>query len=81
MEKRQRQSKTITKIQTISNKRKDINANRVLLLGQVTEKKVNAYPLYFLITLLVNTFCTHFILSDTQANPTQNQKSHLFATA
>ena len=31
-------------IQTISTKRTDFQADRVLLLGQVTEKKEKAYP-------------------------------------
>lgn len=39
-------------IQTISTKRTDFQADRVLLLGQVTEKKEKAHPSHFLKFLL-----------------------------
>ncbi|MFN4880768.1 MAG: hypothetical protein ACK5IO_01845, partial [Bacteroidota bacterium] len=46
-------------IQTISSKRTDFQADRVLLLGQVTEKKEKANPSHFLKFLLVSrTNCT-----------------------
>ena len=54
-------------IQTISTKRTDLQADRVLLLGQVTEKKVKADPSHFLKFLLANPHCTHLVLPDTQA--------------
>lgn len=41
-------------IQTISTKRTDFQTERVLLLGQVTEKKEKAYPSHFLKFLLPN---------------------------
>lgn len=41
-------------IQTISTKRKDKQADRVLLLRQVTEKKKKAHPSHFLKFLLAN---------------------------
>jgi hypothetical protein len=41
-------------IQTISTKRTDKQADRVLLLGQVTEKKEKADPSHFLKFLLAN---------------------------
>lgn len=41
-------------IQTISTKRTDKQADRVLLLGQVTEKKEKANPSHFLKFLLVS---------------------------
>jgi hypothetical protein len=41
-------------IQTISTKRTDFQADRVLLLGQVTEKKEKAHPSHFLKFLLAS---------------------------
>jgi hypothetical protein len=41
-------------IQTISTKRTDFQADRVLLLGQVTEKKEKADPSHFLKFLFAN---------------------------
>ena len=41
-------------IQTISTKRKDFQADRVLLLGQVTKKKEKAHPSHFLKFLLAS---------------------------
>jgi len=41
-------------IQTISTKRTDKQADRVLLLGQVTEKKEKAHPSHFLKFLLAS---------------------------
>ena len=41
-------------IQTISTKRTDFQADRVLLLGQVTEKQVKADPSHFLKFLLAS---------------------------
>ena len=66
-------------IQTISTKRTDLQADRVLLLGQVTEKKEKADPSHFLNFLLANPHCTHLVLPDTQANASQNQKSAIFS--
>ena len=65
-------------IKTISTKRTDLQADRVLLLGQVTEKKEKADPSHFLKFLLANPHCTHLVLPDTQANASQNQKSAIF---
>lgn len=65
-------------IKTISTKRTDLPADRVLLLGQVTEKKEKADPSHFLKFLLANPHCTHLVLPDTQANASQNQKSAIF---
>jgi hypothetical protein len=46
-------------IQTISTKRTDLQTDRVLLFGQVTEKKEKANPSHFLKFLLVSrTNCT-----------------------
>ena len=66
-------------IQTILTKRTDFQADRVLLLGQVTEKKGKANPSHFLKFLLANPHCTHLVLPHPQANPSQNQKSAIFA--
>lgn len=41
-------------IQTISTKRTDFQADRVLLLGQVTEKEEKAHPSHFLKFLLAS---------------------------
>ena len=67
-------------IQTISTKRTDFQTDRVLLLGQVTEGKEKAAPSRFLKFLLANPHCTHLVLPETQTNPSQNQKSAIFAT-
>jgi len=66
-------------IQTISPKRTDFQTDRVLLLGQVTEKKEKVHPSHFLKFLLAIPHCTHLVLPDTQADPSQNQKSAIFA--
>ncbi len=66
-------------IQTISTKRTDFQTDRVLLLGQVTEKNEKAYPSNFLKFLLANPHCTHLDLPHPQANASQNQKSAIFA--
>lgn len=62
MLKRRRHSKTMTKngldIQTISTKRTDKQADRVLLFGQLTEEKENANPSHFLKFLCQPTFGT-----------------------
>lgn len=66
-------------IQTISAKRTDIQADCVLLLGQVTEKKEKADPSHFLKFLFAYPHCTHLVLSDTKAKASQNQKSAIFS--
>lgn len=65
-------------IQTISTKRTDFQADRVLLLGQVTKKKEKAQPSRFLKFLLANTHCTHLDLPRPKANASQIQKSAIF---
>ena len=67
-------------IQTILTKRTDFQTDRVLLLGQETEKKEKTHPSHFLKFLLANPHCTHLVLPQTQANASQNQKSAIFAT-
>jgi hypothetical protein len=66
-------------IQTISTKRTDFQTDRVLLLGQVTEKKEKADPSHFLKFLLALPQVAHLALPHPQSNTSQNQKSHLFA--
>ena len=66
-------------IQTIFTKQTDFQTDRVLLLGQVAEKKEKANPSHFLKFLLTNPHCTHLVLPQTQANASQNQKSAIFA--
>jgi len=63
-------------IQTISTKRTDKQADRVLLLGQVTEKKEKANPSHFLKFLLFSSTLAHLVLPQ-RTKPTlqQNQKS------
>lgn len=69
-------------IQTISTKRTDKQADRVLLFGQVTEKKEKADPSHFLKFLLAIRTNGTFGFSPTQnANASQNQKSRFFANA
>jgi len=48
-------------------------------LGQVTEKKEKANPSHFLKFLLANPHCTHLVLPHPQDDPSQNQKSAIFA--
>lgn len=66
-------------IQTISIKRTDIQADRVLPFVLVTEKKEKAHASHFLKFRLAYPHCTHLVLPDTQADPSQNQKSAIFA--
>ncbi len=61
-------------IQTISTNQTDFQTDRVLLLGQLTEKKVKAHPWHFLKYLLASrtdgTFgFTQTAQSETQAKP------------
>jgi hypothetical protein len=66
-------------IRTISTKRTDKQTDRVLLLGQVTENKEKANPSHFLKFLLANPHRTHLVLPHPQDDPSQNQKSAIFA--
>lgn len=68
-------------IQTISTKRTDFQTDLVLQFGQETEKNEKAYPSHFLKFLFANPHCTHLVLPYTQADPSQNQKSAIFANA
>jgi len=68
-------------IQTISTKRTDFLADRVLLFGQVTEKKEKTHPSHFLKFLSADPHCTHLVLSDTPTSASQNQKSAIFTNA
>ncbi|SEG21576.1 hypothetical protein SAMN05421847_1765 [Halpernia humi] len=68
-------------IQTISIKRTVIQADRVLPFVLVTEKKEKADPSHFLKFLFADPHCTHLVLPYTQADPSQNQKSAIFANA
>ena len=69
-------------IQTISTKRTDFKADRVLLLGQLTEKKEKANPSHFLKFLFASRTNGTFGFAQThEANASQNQKSHFFAIA
>jgi hypothetical protein len=55
-------------IQTISTKRTDLQTDRVLLFGQVTEKKEKSNPSHFLKFLFAALHCTQLVLPKTQAN-------------
>lgn len=68
-------------IQTISIKRTDFQADRVLPFGQVTEGKVKADPLHFLKFILANPHCPHLALPLPQTNTSQSQKSTIFSNA
>ena len=68
-------------IQTISTKRTDFQTDRVLLFGQVTDKKEKAHPSHFLKFLLANRTNGTFGFAPThQANASQNQKSRFLPT-
>ncbi len=63
-------------IQTISTKRTDNQTDRVLLFGQVTEKKEKANPSHFLKFLLASRTLAHLVLPHRRKpNLQQNQKS------
>jgi hypothetical protein len=64
-------------IQTITTKRTDFQTDRVLLLGQMTEKN-KAHPSHFLKFPLAIPHCTHLVLPDTLGDPSQNQKSAIY---
>lgn len=68
-------------IQTIFTKQTDFQTDRVLLLGQVTEKKEKANPSHFLKFLLANPHRTHLVLPHPQHDTSQNQKSAIFANS
>lgn len=74
-------TKNVLDIQTISTKRTDFQTDLVLLYRQLTEKKEKANPSHFLKFLFADPHCTHLVLPDTQGDPSQNQKSAIFATA
>ena len=66
-------------IQTISTKRTDKYADRVLLLEQVTEKKEKANPSHFLKFLLANRTSGTFGFAPThKADPSAKPKEPLF---
>lgn len=63
-------------IQTISTKRTDFQTDRVLLLGQLTEKIEKANPSHLLKFLLANRTLAHLVLPQRTKPPLQpNQKS------
>jgi hypothetical protein len=69
-------------IQTISTKRTDFQTDRVLLFGQVTEKREKADPSHFLKFLLASRTSGTFGFAPThKANASQSQKSHFIANA
>jgi len=68
-------------IQPISTKRTEFQADRVLLLGQVTEKKEKAHPSYFLKFLFASRTNGTLGFADTQADSSQNPKSRFLANA
>lgn len=83
MLKDRQRSKTMTKnelkINTISNKRTDKLTDRVLLIGQMTEKEEKAHPSHFLKFLLASRTNGTFGFAPTHlANASQNQKSRFF---
>lgn len=68
-------------IQTISIKRTEFQTDRILLFGEVTEKKEKAHLSHFIKFHFANQHCTHLVLPDTQGDPSQKQKSHFLANA
>jgi hypothetical protein len=68
-------------IQTISTKRTDFQANRVLLLGQVTEKREKANPSHFLKFLLASRTNGTFGFARHTSRHFAKPKEPFFATA
>ena len=68
-------------IQTISTKRTDKKADRILLFRQVTEIQEKSDSSEFLKFLFAIPHCTNLVLLNTQANPSQNQMNAIFANA
>jgi hypothetical protein len=69
-------------IQTISTKRTDFQADRVLLLGQLTEKKEKGHPSHFLKFLLASrTNGTLAFAQTAQANPSDKSQRAVSAYA
>jgi hypothetical protein len=69
-------------IQTISTKRTEIQNDRVLLFVKVTEKREKADPSHLLKFLFGSRKKSTFAFALThKADPSQNQKSRLFAHA
>jgi len=68
-------------IQTISTKRTDFQADRVLLLGQVTEKKEKSNPSHFLKFLLASRTNGTFGFARHTSQPFAKPKEPFFAFA
>jgi hypothetical protein len=68
-------------IQTISTKRADKQADRVLLLGQVTEKKEKARPSHFLKFLLASRTNGTFGFARHTSRPFGKSKRSIFSFA
>jgi hypothetical protein len=68
-------------IQTISTKRTDNQTDRVLLFGQVTEKKEKANPSHFLKFLLASRTNGTFGFARHTSRPFPKPKEPFFATA
>ncbi len=68
-------------IQTISTKRTDKQADRVLLLGQVTEKKEKAHPSHFLKFLLASRTNGTFGFAHRTCRPFAKPKEPFFFNA
>ena len=68
-------------IQTISTKRTDKQTDRVLLLGQVTEKKDKAHPSHFLKFLLASRTNGTFGFAQHTSRPFAKPKEPFFANA
>jgi hypothetical protein len=68
-------------IQTISTKRTDFQTDRVLLLGQVTEKEEKAHPSHFLKFLLASRTNGTFGFARHTSRPFAKPKEPFFANA
>ncbi|MBX2985899.1 MAG: hypothetical protein KF882_08025 [Bacteroidia bacterium] len=68
-------------IQTISTKRTDFQSDRVLLLGQVTEKKEKTLPSHFLKFLLASRTNGTFGFARHTSQPFAKPKEPFFAIA
>ena len=68
-------------IQTISIKRTDFQTDRVLLLGQLTEKEEKAHPSHFLKFLLASRTNGTFGFAQHTSRPFAKPKEPFFANA
>ena len=74
-------NKRILYIQTISTDQTEFQADRVLQLWQLTDRKVKTEPSHFLKLLLASPQTAYLVLPRTQANSLHNQYTSILANA